>query len=65
MSAPFNTTEELMYIDNIGKTHLRTKNIPRKELLVKYFEANLRRDKWDDRDKFKILAYIQNSIASC
>ena len=56
------TKDELVYIKTIGKHHEESRKMPRLELLKKYFDANLTRSKWDDRDKFEILSALQKEI---
>ena len=51
------TTDELKYIDNIGRYSEHTLNIPRAEMLKKYLDVSILKQNWGDVDKKTAIQY--------
>ena len=52
------TQSELHYIEHLGQHSERTKGMPRRELLERYFHAMRKRKIWDGLDRVAVLHAI-------
>jgi hypothetical protein len=57
-----NTNDEILYIQNIGKTSLKTEKIPRHVLLKQYIHSWELRGYDDSLDKDVILAFANKEL---
>ena len=57
-----NTNDEILYIQNIGKTSLKTEKVPRHVLLKQYIQSWEFRGYDDSLDKDIILAFANKEL---
>ena len=57
MSDPWTTSDECLWLDNIGRVHERTRDLDEATLLARYLEAAVRRRNWGHLNRQKVLRH--------
>jgi hypothetical protein len=58
----YETDDEILYIQSIGRTHLNTVKLSRKELLKQYIDACKMRTDWSGLDKAAIISFANEEF---
>jgi hypothetical protein len=58
----YGTDDEIVYIQSLGRTHLNTQKIPRKELLQSYIDACHLRNDWRGMERDVIIAFATEEL---
>jgi len=56
------TLDECQFIDNLGTFNRRTRQLHRKTLLTRYYEACLRRHAWGDMNPAAVIGYAEKKM---
>ena len=62
MRSNHQTADEFLYIQSIGRTHLNTAKLPRKELLQGYIDACHLRTDWQGLDRAAIISFANEEL---
>jgi hypothetical protein len=58
----YETDDEILYIQSIGRTHLNTAKLPRKEILQGYIDGCHLRTDWTGMEKDVVIAFATEEL---